>query len=72
LYNPDKAEHDKYIRQKNLERIEAELEALSKRSGKTLLKSKYALLAHKSMGRYLKELKSGKLKIDKESILVLK
>lgn len=67
-YNPEQAEHDKHVRKKNLERIEAELEALNKRSGKALLKTKYALLAHRSMGRYLKELKSGKLKVDKAKI----
>jgi len=67
-YNPEQAEHDKHVRKKNLERIEAELEALSKRSGKAFLKAKYALLAHRSMGRYLKELKSGKLKVDKAKI----
>lgn len=67
-YNPEQAEHDKHVRKKNLERINAELEALSKRSGKAFLKTKYALLAHKSMGRYLKELKSGKLKVDKAKI----
>jgi transposase len=67
-YNPEQAEHDKHVRKRNLERIEAELEALSKRSGKTLLKAKYALLAHRSMGRYLKELKPGKLKVDKAKI----
>lgn len=64
-YNPEQAEHDKHVREKNLERIEAELAALNKRSGKAFLKAKYALLAHRSMGRYLKELKSGKLKVDK-------
>lgn len=67
-YNPEQAEHDKHVRNKNLERIEAELDALSKRSGKAFLKGKYALLAHRSMGRYLKELKSGHLKVDMAKI----
>jgi len=67
-YNPEQAEHDKHIRERNLERIEAELAALNKQSGKAYLKSKYALLAHRSMGRYLKELKSGKLKVDKAKV----
>lgn len=67
-YNPEQAEHDKHVRVRNLERIEAELAALNKRSGKAYLKSKYALLAHRSMGRYLKELKSGKLKVDKAKV----
>ncbi len=67
-YNPEQAEHDKHVMARNLERIETELAALNKRSGKAYLKSKYALLAHRSMGRYLKELKSGKLTVDKAKI----
>jgi len=67
-YNPEQAEHDKHVREKNLERIKVELGVLSKQSGKTMLKSKYALLAHRSMGRYLKEMKSGSLKIDKAKV----
>ena len=67
-YNPEQAEYDKHIRERNLERIEAELAALNKQSGKAYLKSKYALLAHRSMGRYLKELKSGKLKVNKAKV----
>jgi len=67
-YNPEQAEHDKHVREKNLKRIDAELEAMNKMSEKPFLKAKYALLAHRSMGRYLKELKSGKLKIDKAKV----
>jgi transposase len=67
-YNPEQAEHDKHVRERNLERISAELEAMNKMSKKTFLKAKYALLAHRSMGRYLKELKSGKLKVDKAKV----
>ncbi len=67
-YNPEQAEHDKHVRERNLKRIDAELEAMSKMSEKPFLKAKYALLAHRSMGRYLKELKSGKLKIDKTKV----
>jgi len=63
-YNPEQAEHDRHVRRRNLERIKAELEALEKQSGKAYLKTKYALLAHRSMSRYLKELKSGKLTVD--------
>ena len=67
-YNPEQAEHDKHVRERNLERIHAELEAMEKVSEKPFLKAKYALLAHRSMGRYLKELKSGKLKVDKAKV----
>ena len=68
VYNPEQAEHDKHVRQRNLDRIKAELETLYKQSGKTHLTTKYALLAHRSMGRYLKELKSGKLKVYKAKV----
>ena len=67
-YNPEQAEHDRQVRKKNLDRIKVELEKLEKQSGKTHLKTKYALLSHRSMGRYLKELKSGKLKVDKTKV----
>ncbi len=67
-YNPEQAEHDKHVRERNLKRIDAELEALCKMSKKAFPKAKYALLAHRSMGKYLKELKSGKLKVDKAKV----
>ncbi len=67
-YNPEQAEHDKHVRERNLERIKVELEAMGKLQEKSLLKAKYALLAHRSMGRYLKELKSGKLAVDKAKV----
>ena len=67
-YNPEQAEHDKHVRNRTLERIEKELTALEKQSGKAQLKTKYARMAHRSMGRYLKELKSGKLKVDRSKV----
>ncbi len=67
-YNPEQAEHDKHVRNRTLERIEKELTALEKQSEKAQLKTKYALMAHRSMGRYLKELKSGKLKVDRSKV----
>jgi len=63
-YNTEQAGHDKQVRERNLERIAAELKAMARMSEKPFLKAKCALLAHRSMGRYLKELKSGKLKVD--------
>ena len=67
-YDPEQAEHDKHVRERNLERIKAELEAMGKLPEKSFLKAKYALLAHRFMGRYLKELKSGKLSVDKAKV----
>ncbi len=67
-YNPEQAEHDRHIRENNLKRLQKELDTLEKQTGKTKLKHKYALLAHRSLGRYVKELKSGRLKIDKAKV----
>ena len=65
VYNPQQAKVDLIKRQQILERLGCELEALNKK-GKT--KAQCNLLLHRSMGRYVKELKSGKLKIDKAKI----
>ena len=65
-YNPEQAKHDQYVREKTLERIQVELEALDKATPrKDVQRAKYELLSHRSMGRYLKELKFGKLSINK-------
>jgi hypothetical protein len=43
---------------------------LSRKKGENhFLVQKYALLAHRSMGRYLKELKSWKLKVDNAKVI---
>ena len=60
-YNPQQAELDRINREQILERLSCELEVLN-RKNKT--KAQCKLMLHRSMGRYVKELKSGKLKID--------
>ena len=64
-YNPQQAELDRINREQILERLSCELEALNR---KRKTKSQCKLLLHRSMGRYVKELKSGKLKIDKAKV----
>ena len=64
-YNPQQAQLDRINRQQILERLSCELEVLN-RKNKT--KAQCKLLLHRSMGRYVKELKSGKLKIDKAKV----
>jgi len=64
-YNPQQAELDRIHREQILERLSCELEMLN-RNRKT--KAQCQLLLHRSMGRYVKELKSGKLKIDKAKV----
>ncbi len=60
-YNPQQAEADRITREQNLVRLRCELEALN---GKWRKKPECRLLLHPSLSRYVKELKSGKLKID--------
>jgi transposase len=64
-YNPEQAKHDRIIREQLLERLQYELEQLNARRS---TKAKCEVLLHPSMKRYVKELKSGKLKIDKAKV----
>jgi transposase len=64
-YNPQQAKIDRINRKQILDRLDCELETLNKKS-KT--KAQCKLILHRSMGRYVKELKGGKLKIDKAKI----
>jgi transposase len=65
VYNPEQAKHDRIIREQLLERLQRELEQLNARRS---TKAKCEVLLHPSMKRYVKELKSGKLKIDKAKV----
>jgi transposase len=60
-YNPQQAKADRITREQNLERLRCELKVLNAKKRK---KPQCRLLLHPSMSRYVKELKSGKLKID--------
>jgi len=62
-YNPEQAEVDRINREKTLDRLRCELEVLNNAKRKSS-KAQCNVLVNKSMGRYVKELKSGKLKID--------
>jgi hypothetical protein len=71
--NPQQAERDKAIREAIIERAEAEVErlnaqlaALKRPKGHT--KAVCALKAHKAMGRYVRELKSGQLRINRGAV----
>lgn len=64
-YNQKQAELDRINREQLLVRLSCELEVLNEKN-KTRAQCK--LLLHRSMGRYVKELKSGKLRIDKAKV----
>jgi len=64
-YNPEQAKVDRINREKILDRLRCELEVLN---GKHKTKAQCKVILHRSMGRYVKELKSGKLKINTAKI----
>ncbi len=64
-YNPQQAESDRINREQILERLACELQVLNQ---KRKTKAQCKLMLHRSMGRYVKELKSGKLKIDQAKV----
>lgn len=68
VHNPEEAKKDKATREKILARIAKSLEDLGDQKGKAHKKSVCALLAHRTMGRYLRQLKNGSIKIDKGKI----
>jgi transposase len=65
VYNPEQAKHDRIIREQLLDRLNCELENLNAQKSS---KAKCNVLLHPSMKRYVKELKSGKLKINKAKV----
>jgi IS4 transposase len=63
-YNPEQAEQDRINREKTLERLRCEIDILNHPKRRKSTKAQCQVLLNKSMGRYVKELKSGKLKLD--------
>ena len=66
--NPEQVEEDRINREKTLERLGCELDVLNNPKRRKSSKAQCKVLLNKSMGRYVKELKSGQLKIDKVKI----
>jgi len=64
VYNPEQAEYDRKTRERVLERIRNELKSLGNKQGK----GRCQLLTNQSMGRYLKELKNGNLRINLKKV----
>ena len=70
VHNPEQAERDEMKRSHIIAEAERRLTALGDLSGKSHTKAVCNLRAHKVFGRYLRELKSGALKLDKAKIAV--
>ena len=64
--NPAEAKRDREAREKLIGRLQEAIEHLNRRKAGTKRHSKAVceLRSHRSMGRYLKELKNGKLRVD--------
>lgn len=68
VHNPEEAEKDRATREKTIRKIEATLAELGDQGCKEHKKNVCALLTHRTMGRYLRRLKGGEIRIDKGKI----
>jgi transposase len=68
VYNPQQAGKDQAARQRLVERIESSLEALGELQGQKHTKAVCTLRAYPQLSRYVKELKSGKLAVNRSAI----
>jgi transposase len=68
VHNPEEAKKDKATREKTLKKIDEALKSIGEQKGQCHKKNVYALLSHRTMGRYLRQLKTGAIKIDKGKI----
>jgi transposase len=72
--NPQEAERDRQIRAALIERLEAEIDRLNKRRGRGKKGQQAhenavcALQTHGAMGRFVRKLKSGELRIDRAAV----
>jgi transposase len=73
-HNPDEAERDRARRERALSRIEEELERIARlrqragKSGTAHERAECALRDHPSYSRYLRQLPSGRLRIDRQKV----
>ena len=65
--NPEQAVHDRAVRDRLLARLEVAVEHVN-RSRKGHTKAVCALKSHRGYGRYVRELKNGKLRIDRAQV----
>jgi transposase len=68
VHNPEEARKDKITREKTLKKIDEALKSIGEQEGKCHKKSVCTLRSHRTMGRYLRQLKTGEIKIDKGKI----
>jgi transposase len=68
VFNPEQAKKDKATRDKTLQRIEETIQALGDPEGKSHKKAVCALLSHRAMGRFVRQTKTGKLRINQAKV----
>jgi len=68
VHNPEEAKKDQATRERTLKKIEEALKSIKEQTGPSHNKNVCALLSHRTMGRYLRQLKTGRIKIDKGKI----
>jgi len=66
--NPREAERDRARREQTIARLEAALATLEQTRGAAHKKAAGKLRAHKSMGRYLRQTKTGRLMVDRAKV----
>ena len=64
VYNPEQAKRDRHTRQNILARLEQEIAALGDLKGKQHTKAVCTLVTHLVLGRYLRQLKGGGLRVN--------
>ena len=68
VYNPEQAKKAQDTREKTLAKIEEAFLALGDQKGKAHKKAVCALLAHRTLGRYVQQKKSGELKLNRAKV----
>nr|WP_093884983.1 IS1634 family transposase [Syntrophus gentianae] len=68
VHNPEEAKKDQATRERTLKKIEEALKSIKEQTGQCHKRNVCALLSHRTMGRYLRPLKTGRIKIDKGKI----
>jgi transposase len=68
VYNPEQAKKDKATREKTLRKIEETIQALGDPEVASHKKSVCALLSHRTMGRFIRQTKTGKLRINQAKV----
>lgn len=67
-YNPDEARRDKQKREQIVQSVEEQLAVLKQESDSAHHKKACALRAHRTYGKYVRQLKDGSLRLDKQAI----